>query len=80
MCKTGRRRLLALCALISVGGSPAQAVAVADFYKGRSVTVVVSSSAGGGYDTLARAVARHIGRHLPATRSSSCATCPAPAA
>ena len=29
------------------------------------MTVVVSSSAGGGYDTLARAVARHIGRHLP---------------
>jgi tripartite-type tricarboxylate transporter receptor subunit TctC len=65
MRKAGRRRLLVLCALISAGGSPAQADAVADFYKGRSVTVVVSSSAGGGYDTLARAVARHIGRHLP---------------
>jgi tripartite-type tricarboxylate transporter receptor subunit TctC len=65
MRKTRRRRLLALCALISAGGSPAQADAVADFYKGRSVTVVVSSSAGGGYDTLARAVARHIGKHLP---------------
>jgi tripartite-type tricarboxylate transporter receptor subunit TctC len=65
MRKTGRRRLLALCALISAGGPPAQADAVADFYKGRTVTVVVSSSAGGGYDTLARALARHIGRHLP---------------
>jgi len=65
MRKTGRRRLLVLCALISAGGSPAQADAVADFYKGRSVTVVVSSSGGGGYDTLARAVARHVGRHLP---------------
>jgi tripartite-type tricarboxylate transporter receptor subunit TctC len=29
------------------------------------VTVVVSSSAGGGYDTLARALARHIGKHVP---------------
>ena len=65
MCKTGRRRLLMLCALVCAGGSAAQADAVADFYKGRSVTVVVSSSAGGGYDTLARAVARHIGKHLP---------------
>ena len=65
MCKTGRRRLLMLCALVCAGGSAAQADAVADFYKGRTVTVVVSSSAGGGYDTLARAVARHIGKHLP---------------
>ena len=65
MCKTGRRRLLMLCALVCAGGSAAQADAVADFYKGRSVTVVVSSSAGGGYDTLARALARHIGKHLP---------------
>jgi tripartite-type tricarboxylate transporter receptor subunit TctC len=65
MRKTSRRRLLALCVLICAGGPPAQADAVADFYKGRTVTVVVSSSAGGGYDTLARALARHIGRHLP---------------
>jgi tripartite-type tricarboxylate transporter receptor subunit TctC len=65
MRKTGRRRLLALCALISTAGSPAQADAVADFYKGRTVTVVVSSSAGGGYDALARALARHIGKHVP---------------
>ena len=41
------------------------ATADADFYKGRNVTVVVSSSAAGGYDTVARAVARHIGRHMP---------------
>jgi tripartite-type tricarboxylate transporter receptor subunit TctC len=65
MRKTSRRRLLALCVLICAGGAPAKAEAVADFYKGRTVTVVVSSSAGGGYDTLARALARHIGRHLP---------------
>jgi tripartite-type tricarboxylate transporter receptor subunit TctC len=65
MRKTGRRRLLALCALVCAGASPAQADAVADFYKGRTVTVVVSSSAGGGYDTLARALARHIGKHVP---------------
>ena len=43
----------------------AQAEPVADFYKGRTVTVVVSSSAAGGYDTIARVVARHIGRQMP---------------
>jgi tripartite-type tricarboxylate transporter receptor subunit TctC len=57
--------LLALCALIATCAPQAKADAVADFYKGRTVTVVVSSSAAGGYDTLARAVARHMGRHMP---------------
>ena len=38
---------------------------IADFYEGRAVTMVVSTSSGGGYDTLARAIARHIGKHLP---------------
>jgi tripartite-type tricarboxylate transporter receptor subunit TctC len=55
---------LVLCALIGLH-APAQADPVADFYRGRTVTVVVSSSAGGGYDTVARAVARFLGRHLP---------------
>jgi tripartite-type tricarboxylate transporter receptor subunit TctC len=54
---------LMLCAL--VGAAPARADTVADFYKGRTVTIVVSSSAAGGYDTIARTVARFMGRHLP---------------
>jgi len=63
-----RRRqtlLLALCAFAAIGAAGAKADAVADFYKGRAVTVVVSSSAAGGYDTLARALARHMGKHVP---------------
>jgi tripartite-type tricarboxylate transporter receptor subunit TctC len=63
-----RRRqtlLLALCAFAATGAAGAKADTVADFYKGRAVTVVVSSSAAGGYDTLARALARHMGKHLP---------------
>jgi tripartite-type tricarboxylate transporter receptor subunit TctC len=35
------------------------------FYKGRTVTIVVGYSAGGGYDQYARLVARHLGRHIP---------------
>jgi tripartite-type tricarboxylate transporter receptor subunit TctC len=54
-----------VCALLCAGAAPAQADAIADFYRGRTVTVVVSSSAAGGYDTIARAVARHIGKHVP---------------
>jgi len=57
------RVLLLLCPLLQP--ATAQADTVADFYRGKTVTVVVSSSAAGGYDTIARALARHMGRHLP---------------
>src|ERR1700754_504049 len=59
------RHLLALCAFAAAWPASANADTIADFYKGRTVTVVVSSSAAGGYDTLARAVARYMGRHIP---------------
>ena len=42
---------------------PAQAQT--DFYRGKTVTIVVSTSTGGGYDAMARTIARHIGRHVP---------------
>jgi tripartite-type tricarboxylate transporter receptor subunit TctC len=45
--------------------TPARADPVADFYKGKTVALVVSSPAGGGYDAMARAIARYIGRHIP---------------
>ena len=54
-----------LCMLMCLGTAPVQADPVADFYKGKAVTIVVSSSAAGGYDTIARAVARHMGKHMP---------------
>jgi len=58
-----RLLVLALCALADA--TAARADAVTDFYAGRTVTIVVSSAAAGGYDTVARAVARHIGKHMP---------------
>jgi tripartite-type tricarboxylate transporter receptor subunit TctC len=60
-----RSYLLSLCVFAATYAAQAKADAVADFYKGRAVTVVVSSSAAGGYDTLARALARHMGKHVP---------------
>jgi tripartite-type tricarboxylate transporter receptor subunit TctC len=38
---------------------------VADFYRGKTVTIIVGYGAGGGYDLYARTLARHMGRHLP---------------
>jgi tripartite-type tricarboxylate transporter receptor subunit TctC len=38
---------------------------VADFYKDKTVTIVVGSDVGGGYDTNARLLSRHIGKFIP---------------
>jgi tripartite-type tricarboxylate transporter receptor subunit TctC len=46
--------------------SPALAAPAADdFYKGKTITLVVANAAGGGYDLYARLLARHMGRHIP---------------
>jgi tripartite-type tricarboxylate transporter receptor subunit TctC len=44
---------------------PVHAQSVAEFYKGKTVSMIVSSAPGGGYDALARAVAPHLSRHIP---------------
>ena len=43
----------------------ARAQSVEDFYRGRSVTVLVGFTAGGGYDLYARLLGRHMGRYIP---------------
>jgi tripartite-type tricarboxylate transporter receptor subunit TctC len=55
----------AALAAAGAGATPANADAVADFYSGRQITIEVGFGAGGGYDTTARIVARHFGRHVP---------------
>jgi tripartite-type tricarboxylate transporter receptor subunit TctC len=51
--------------LISPALSPASADPVADFYKGRTVTVLASFDATGGFGLYAKQVADHIGKHIP---------------
>jgi tripartite-type tricarboxylate transporter receptor subunit TctC len=60
-----RRLWRALALSVALAAAPAHADAIADFYKGKTVTLVVSSASGGGYDALARVVARYIGKHIP---------------
>ncbi len=43
--------------------------AVSDFYKDKRVVIVQSSAPGGGYDTYARTLARHLGKHIPGNPS-----------
>jgi tripartite-type tricarboxylate transporter receptor subunit TctC len=39
--------------------------AVAQFFKGKQISIVIGSSVGGGYDTYARLIARHLSAHVP---------------
>jgi len=65
----GGSRLRALAAGGYLAGSlfavPAAAAEVADFYKGRTVAIVVGHETGTGYDIYGRTLARHLGRHIP---------------
>jgi len=53
--------LIALALLCTAPGATAQE----PFYKGKTVRVIVGGSAGGGYDTYTRAIARHLSKHVP---------------
>jgi tripartite-type tricarboxylate transporter receptor subunit TctC len=43
--------------------------AAEDFYRGKTLTIMVGFSPGGGFDINARVLARHIGRHIPGNPS-----------
>jgi tripartite-type tricarboxylate transporter receptor subunit TctC len=58
-------RILGALAAMSLTISVAYADAVADFYKSKSVQLVVGYGPGGGYDVYARIVARYIGKYIP---------------
>jgi tripartite-type tricarboxylate transporter receptor subunit TctC len=59
--------LLAFAAMAASHPAAAQTPAAnqADFYKGKTVEVIISTGAGGGLDTNGRIVARHLGNHIP---------------
>jgi tripartite-type tricarboxylate transporter receptor subunit TctC len=65
-----RKSRLSACALIATAlllalGRAAVASEIEDFYRGRTVTVLISYSVGGGYDLYARLLARFLGGHIP---------------
>ena len=52
-------------AMLVLMGVAASADPVADFYRGRQVSLIVGYGTGGGYDVYGRLMARHLGRHIP---------------
>jgi len=57
----------AIIALVFVWGVPR--TLADEFYKNKTIRFVVGAPAGGGYDTYTRAVARHLGKHIPGNPS-----------
>jgi tripartite-type tricarboxylate transporter receptor subunit TctC len=56
----------AICTVIATTASPAAAAdPVAEFYRGKTIELIIGAAAGGGYDIPGRALARHMGRHIP---------------
>ena len=53
-----------LCGAVSAAAQPADT----EFFKGKTITYIVSVGPGGGYDTYGRLLARYLGKYLPETR------------
>jgi tripartite-type tricarboxylate transporter receptor subunit TctC len=54
-----------LLPLVLAGLNAAPALAQSDFYKGKTINIVVGFSPGGGYDVNARVLSRYIGKYIP---------------
>src|SRR5215212_6493524 len=54
-------------ASLSCGAAHGQSVA--DFFRGKTVTMLIGYTSGGGYDIYARVLSKHLGRHIPGNPS-----------
>jgi hypothetical protein len=72
MTRSLRGRLIVWGASVGLSGMlvpPALADAVEDFYRGKTVTIVVGFSTGNGADSYARLLSRFMGKHIPGNPS-----------
>jgi tripartite-type tricarboxylate transporter receptor subunit TctC len=66
----GPKWMLRTALALAICPAPRYALAAEDdFFKGKTVTIVVGYSVGGGYDQYARALARHLGGRIPGNPS-----------
>ncbi|HYJ16201.1 MAG TPA: hypothetical protein VE170_11975 [Candidatus Limnocylindria bacterium] len=54
-----------LLSVLLLAGITSQPLFADDFYKGKTVRVIVGGTAGGGFDVYTRAMTRHMGKHIP---------------
>jgi tripartite-type tricarboxylate transporter receptor subunit TctC len=64
--RPGGRAVAALAVICGIAAaSPAAAQSPAEFYKGKTITIVLGHPPGGSYDLYARLAADHLKRHIP---------------
>jgi tripartite-type tricarboxylate transporter receptor subunit TctC len=56
---------IALAAMLLTGASGLKAEPIADFYRGKTMKVIIGYGPGGGYDLYGRLAAEFLGRHIP---------------
>lgn len=66
----GLNRAAIITIVISLGLTVGSSALADDFYRGKTIRFIVGYAPGGGYDTYTRAVARHIGKHIPGNSSA----------
>ena len=65
-CRLPTRVLLAVSALgVLALATPARSQSGEEYFRGKTITLLIGGTAGGGLDTAARIFARHAGRHIP---------------
>jgi tripartite-type tricarboxylate transporter receptor subunit TctC len=65
LCTAGLAAVLLTAVQSALAPAAAQGVGPADFYRGKTVNLIVGSGEGGGFDLSARLVAQFLGRTLP---------------
>jgi tripartite-type tricarboxylate transporter receptor subunit TctC len=58
-------RLASAAIAVGLAASAAHAQPANEFYAGKTITIQVGYTAGGGYDQYARALAQHMAKHIP---------------
>jgi tripartite-type tricarboxylate transporter receptor subunit TctC len=64
------RLILSVLVVVLGAASAARAQSVADFYRGKTLNMLVGVGVGGEFDLLTRLLAKYIGRHIPGNPST----------
>ena len=62
-------KLILITSIATIMNIPARADPIEDFYRGRTITLVLSTGTGGGYNEYAQTFAKYFGQHLPGSPS-----------
>ena len=76
MFRISRLWLFMLGFVITCAAPSVLAFAQDNFYRGKTIRLVVGLAPGGGFDTYSRVIARHIGKHISGNPTTIVATCP----